>query len=175
MVTAIRAAISRGVPVWNAGDHGGCTRIYLELCAQLAKEDRRLATAAEQAGRTDDATAAGWLLRRAMDEVVQTVDSGGDLDRPDGAVLAPPAGAPSGDPAGNASVPDSLEELIEMLTETNVSGGWPSTAERENSTAGDFGGAPGSSALELISELYSALPGSDNDHDMKIEAAISLG
>lgn len=74
MRPALVDAIRKGVPLWNAGDFAGCTRVYRGVCAQYAAADPRLAAAVAQsldAPVDASATSAGWLLRRAMDAVLQ--------------------------------------------------------------------------------------------------------
>ena len=77
---AIRDAIRRGVPEWNAGRQDRCTQIYLAFCCRLATEDTRLRDAALVAA-TETASTGGWTLRKAMDAVCQDIDSGVALQR----------------------------------------------------------------------------------------------
>ena len=72
MRRAIQAAISKGVPTFNAGDHAGCAAIYRACAEQLVRSgasgDARavLATAVTESQR-GDATSAAWALREALD------------------------------------------------------------------------------------------------------------
>jgi hypothetical protein len=79
--TAMRAAISVGVPLFNAGDHGACRDAYVGVVreltagaralewastASLAAERSRLLAAADKAV-AEDATRGAWTMRRALD------------------------------------------------------------------------------------------------------------
>jgi monofunctional biosynthetic peptidoglycan transglycosylase len=77
----IEAAISRGAPLYNAGEPRLCAEIYLltvkgllylapgELSPQAVE---RLAAAVSEAEETDDASERAWILRRAMDFTLQS-------------------------------------------------------------------------------------------------------
>jgi len=69
-------ALQAGVPKWNAGDYAGCARIYQTAAQSLANEDPRLATALQQsqgAPMDSSSNSAGWILRRAIDEVLSSL------------------------------------------------------------------------------------------------------
>jgi len=75
----LRIAISRGVPLWNAGQQAECTAIYLATCRALCEIDVRLAAAANKAAR-EDANRGGWTLRHAMDAVLRSIATGAGLE-----------------------------------------------------------------------------------------------
>lgn len=72
----IEASISRGAPLYNAGEPRLCAELYVltvksllclapgELSPQAVE---RLATAVREAEETEDASERAWILRRAMD------------------------------------------------------------------------------------------------------------
>ena len=76
----IEAAIDRGVPAFNRGDHAGCAKIY-QVCLETIAADKRvaakvrktmtevLAAAGEVAGDRDRA----WLYRHALDHAYHAV------------------------------------------------------------------------------------------------------
>lgn len=76
MLSAIRNAIARGVPLWNAGDTAGCTAHYYEVVRAFVDTDPtgHLAYGLKKAERAalvcPSRTSQGWLLRRAMDRVL---------------------------------------------------------------------------------------------------------
>ena len=72
----IEASISRGAPLYNAGEPRACAEVYTRtvkslLClapGQLSPQAvERLATAVREAEETEDASERAWILRRAMD------------------------------------------------------------------------------------------------------------
>lgn len=72
----IEAAITRGVPVFNSGDHAGCATIYLACIKELTKEPsldaglrQTLGKLAERIASVGDDTRRAWLLREALDQV----------------------------------------------------------------------------------------------------------
>jgi hypothetical protein len=75
LLSAIRNAIGEGVPMWNDGDIAGCVRVYRALAARHAGDDARLAAALEEANN-EGTSAAGWTLRRAMDDVLRKAGGG---------------------------------------------------------------------------------------------------
>jgi len=76
----IEAAIEKGVPVFNDGDHAGCASIYAECLMTLAKNEtmdssvRQAMTAlVERIVKVEDATERAWMLRRGLDHVYAAV------------------------------------------------------------------------------------------------------
>lgn len=72
----IENAISRGVPIFNQGDHAGCAAIYMECMTALADDpslDSDVREALERlAGRlqeVDSDTRRAWMLRSGLDHV----------------------------------------------------------------------------------------------------------
>ena len=61
--------------MWNDGDIAGCVRVYRALAARHAGDDARLAAALEEANN-EGTSAAGWTLRRAMDDVLRKAGGG---------------------------------------------------------------------------------------------------
>jgi len=78
----IEAAISRGAPLYNAGEPQACTEVYTrtvngllslapgELSPQAVE---RLSAALREAKETDDASKRAWILRRAMDFTLRSL------------------------------------------------------------------------------------------------------
>ena len=73
---AIRAAVDRGVPMFNHGDAQGTVAVYMSVSERLmgeasltAKERARLEAGLMQAGSAHSASASAWKLRYALDEV----------------------------------------------------------------------------------------------------------
>lgn len=82
--TLLELAIDRGVPLFNQGQVEACAAIY-EIAAAgalaagddlTAAEQKALRDALTAARRVDDAREGAWILRRALDEAL------GSLDRP---------------------------------------------------------------------------------------------
>jgi len=76
----IEAAITRGVPVFNSGDHAACAAIYLNCMKAIAEDPsldaglrRTLKARAKQLGAVEDATRRAWLLRESLDQVYATL------------------------------------------------------------------------------------------------------
>eukprot|EP01043_Picozoa_sp_COSAG02_P053110 COSAG02_NODE_5821_length_4014_cov_70.069476_1_plen_392_part_00 len=73
MRRTIQAAISRGVPAFNSGDHMGCAMIYRECATDLlatvnlSGETVAVLQSAVQQSRRGDATTSAWTLREALD------------------------------------------------------------------------------------------------------------
>ncbi|MCH7228408.1 CIA30 family protein [Haloferula sp. A504] len=72
----IEAAIERGVPIFNGGDHAKCATIYRECLLQLSTDgsiDKQVAQAMrsliERADDVSSATERAWILRRGLDHV----------------------------------------------------------------------------------------------------------
>lgn len=83
VLASLARAIERGVPVYNAGDHGRCAAIYqtaLESVLLLSPdaltdaERAVLLQALSQAAQQDE-TGAAWTLRYAMDALLQTASA----------------------------------------------------------------------------------------------------
>lgn len=77
----IESAISRGVPIFNGGDHAKCARIYRECLVQLATDgsiDKDVAQAmrklVERADDVSSDTERAWILRRGLDHVHAAFD-----------------------------------------------------------------------------------------------------
>jgi uncharacterized surface protein with fasciclin (FAS1) repeats len=77
----IEAAITRGVAVFNSGDHAGCAAIYLDCMKALAGDPsldaglrRTLDARARQLGEIEDDTRRAWLLRESLDQVYAAID-----------------------------------------------------------------------------------------------------
>ena len=76
---ALRAAISKGVPMWNSGDYAGCAMVYKKICSHYAHADDSLAEAvAKCEGRSTGSArdSQGWVLRNAMDGVLRKIRNG---------------------------------------------------------------------------------------------------
>ena len=74
---AITEAISRGVPLFNAGDAAGCLAIYKEVSSALVQQPQHLpAGGAQRLKEALDATSKGsaqdraWTMRHALDDVI---------------------------------------------------------------------------------------------------------
>jgi NADH dehydrogenase [ubiquinone] 1 alpha subcomplex assembly factor 1 len=73
MRRTIQAAISRGVPAFNSGDHMGCAMIYRACAADLLAKETLSGDAvavlqsAVQDSQRGDATTSAWTLREALD------------------------------------------------------------------------------------------------------------
>jgi len=82
VLAALGRAIERGVPAYNSGDHAGCAAIYrtaIEGVVLLAgdvitPEERALLLRSLTESGVQDATAAAWTLRGAMDVVLNATD-----------------------------------------------------------------------------------------------------
>lgn len=146
---ALRAAIAKGVPLWNSGRQAACTAEYLRVCRELGGEDSRLGDAAERASQENDAHEGGWILRHAMDAVIRDIAAG------------QPVRAAGGRPDAQRMGPvDVLLELKELLE----SGDWP---ERP---------APGTRPRQLIAALYGHICEADDEPLVHaIGAGISVG
>jgi hypothetical protein len=80
----VRAAIQVGAPLYNAGDHAGCARVYQEtaeaLLARATPNEPRVAVTARlraalaRAGERSSPTHAAWELRWAFDDLVSASD-----------------------------------------------------------------------------------------------------
>ena len=72
----IRGAINRGVPIFNAGDHGRCAKIYREtieaLLPQMQSAEIRgmMTSTLNSAAVQHSAAEQAWTLRRGMDRVL---------------------------------------------------------------------------------------------------------
>lgn len=71
----IKDAIAQGAPAWNAGNQARTVEIYTDVCR--ASSDTRLKEALEYVERYQcDVESAGWVLRCAMDEVLEPSGKG---------------------------------------------------------------------------------------------------
>lgn len=77
----IEAAISRGVPVFNSGDHAGCAAIYLGCMKALAEDSsvaeslrRMIAAQIKPLGEIKDDTHRSWRLRESLEKVHAALD-----------------------------------------------------------------------------------------------------
>jgi uncharacterized surface protein with fasciclin (FAS1) repeats len=77
----IEAAVTRGVPVFNRGDHADCAAIYQECMKALVEDPsldadlrRALGARAKQINGIEDATRRAWLLRETLDQVHSALD-----------------------------------------------------------------------------------------------------
>ncbi|MGB6220592.1 MAG: CIA30 family protein [Haloferula sp.] len=75
----IEAAIERGVPIFNKGDHEKCADIYRQCLTNIANDEsidpavrQALSSLIERADKTD-ATERAWLLRSGLDRVYEAV------------------------------------------------------------------------------------------------------
>lgn len=82
VMTSITGAINRGVPVFNAGNHGQCSKIYMESMemineAGIKNADQDLMKMVQQtldnARQTHSMSERAWVLRRGMDELYSRV------------------------------------------------------------------------------------------------------
>jgi uncharacterized surface protein with fasciclin (FAS1) repeats len=76
----IEAAIDRGVPIFNSGDHGECASIYQECMVSISKAscvDSRVSMVIKQlvqkAGGIECDTERAWALRSGLDHVYSTL------------------------------------------------------------------------------------------------------
>lgn len=72
----IEAAIEKGVPVFNHGDHGKCADIYAACLKMLSKEEvvepsvrRALGDLLERTGKIENDTERAWILRTGLDHM----------------------------------------------------------------------------------------------------------
>ncbi len=75
----IEAAVKKGVPVFNHGDHGRCADIYAECMQALVKDSglsastrERLTQIVNKASKTHCDTTRAWMLRGGLDHAYQT-------------------------------------------------------------------------------------------------------
>lgn len=80
--TMIEEAISRGVPVFNRGDHAQCATIYRDCLLAVTGTNQldcstreALETLLIKAKKEKDATSRAWMLRRGLDLVGQTLNA----------------------------------------------------------------------------------------------------
>jgi len=99
-VRAVEAAISRGAPMYNAGDVAGCAALYLEVAraaaasgALPAPSQRKLAALVESPPA--DADERAWAFRRAFDRLCEDAKCGAAL-RGHTATVSALAALPSG-------------------------------------------------------------------------------
>jgi uncharacterized surface protein with fasciclin (FAS1) repeats len=77
----IEVAIRKGAPLYNAGHHGECAKIYMSTVAELVEGDcvacpstrAMMQTALEKAQHTSCMTSQAWILRNAMDTAYKTM------------------------------------------------------------------------------------------------------
>jgi uncharacterized surface protein with fasciclin (FAS1) repeats len=82
VMTSLTSAIEKGVPVFNAGDHGQCCEIYMQSLesinsAGIEGADPHTMTmitqTMENARNTHDMSERAWVLRRGMDSLLNRV------------------------------------------------------------------------------------------------------
>ena len=75
----VRAAISKGVPVFNDGNHEACAAVYQMTARALMKmpesavshqQRRMLQTAMTKVGKSHCTTTNAWTLRHALDQMM---------------------------------------------------------------------------------------------------------
>jgi len=79
----IELAIKEGAPLYNAGHHGECARIYMQTVAGLVDGEclgcpattAMMRTALDQAEQTTCETSQAWILRKAMDTAYKNMAS----------------------------------------------------------------------------------------------------
>ena len=83
---AIRAAIDRGVPMFNHSNAQGTVAVYKSVSQKLmregnltAEERARLEVGLMEAGNADDASASAWKLRYALDDVTDSLHGNGQM------------------------------------------------------------------------------------------------
>ena len=85
----ISAAISRGAPLYNEGDHEGCFNTYKQAAEKILEEctvagvKRELRSALETVSKQASATMRAWTLRHAFDAISQ-----GNIDRERGGSIS---------------------------------------------------------------------------------------
>merc|ERR1719498_423754 len=78
----IESTITEGAPLFNAGDHMGCYKLYLECAQRLLGDSNLLSWASEESatllrtaiGESQQASSPGkqaWALRPALDRLMQ--------------------------------------------------------------------------------------------------------
>ncbi len=84
VMNTITTAIDRGAPIFNAGDHGQCSQIYMEAmesinAAGIENADPQTMSMISQtltnARNTHNMTDRAWVLRRGMDSLYSRVSS----------------------------------------------------------------------------------------------------
>jgi hypothetical protein len=156
VASVIRAAISRGVPLWNAGRRGECTMVYQECCESLAAMDSRLMAAAQTAAAQRPAEG-GWTLRNAMDVVLSSIRAGELLQEVDAAAPASPDDVHE---EGAEFEGLSMRQLLQELKLANSSGRWDTEDPR---------------TIALCAAFCGNLPGGERAWLTKISGAISIG
>ena len=75
-IDRIEAAIEKGVPVFNGGNHAGCAEIYEACLSALAQDEqmessvrRAMGELVERVGKVEDDTRRAWMLRQGLDHV----------------------------------------------------------------------------------------------------------
>ena len=81
---SISAAISTGVPLFNGGDHAGCSAIYrdvaikiLEKAPGLNEQSRKILVRALQEATSGLPTKDAWTMRHALDDVMRLAANDG--------------------------------------------------------------------------------------------------
>jgi hypothetical protein len=81
----IELAIKRGVPLFNEGNEAACAAVYEIACESVrslpetSKQSRAiLAGALTETRQENSARSKAWILRTAMDQVYQNMDSPGE-------------------------------------------------------------------------------------------------
>ena len=90
---AIEAAICEGSPIYNAGDHEGCRRVYTRTAEELlagvlargqAAASARLRVAIARAARAGTPSEGAWEMRHAFDDLLHAADAERPLEGPAG-------------------------------------------------------------------------------------------
>ena len=78
----IEAAIERGVPIFNGGDHAKCAEIYKTTIQSLAADERVCSTVRktmkmvlDRAAKVDGARDLAWIYRHGLDHAYQSVSN----------------------------------------------------------------------------------------------------
>eukprot|EP01046_Picozoa_sp_COSAG06_P064450 COSAG06_NODE_15409_length_1072_cov_4.094553_2_plen_190_part_01 len=122
MRRTIQAAIAKGVPAFNAGDHMGCAMIYRAAATELlrggglpSETDTVLRTAVQESQR-GDATSSAWTLREALDWCM-AAGSGAAAGPPPSSRRSSSSSSGSGSSSGNseaAAVARIISQAIEL-------------------------------------------------------------
>ncbi|MBK1828460.1 CIA30 family protein [Haloferula rosea] len=72
----IQAAIDKGVPIFNRGDHAKCAEIYEACLVELAKDEQMdssvrqaMGSLIERIRKIEDATERAWMFRQGLDHI----------------------------------------------------------------------------------------------------------
>lgn len=76
----IEHAVAKGAPLYNAGHHGACAKVYMATMQELLQHGemsttltRRMSTVVNKAKHTDCPTQQAWTLRAGLDHAYATV------------------------------------------------------------------------------------------------------